>query len=185
MTVLPGDQNGLRIDAGANEIVRRLLRRRKVPVGDVADNRAVDFLRKRRRAIVGAQTGFDMRHADAPVKGDHGGSHGARGVALDDQPIEGGAVEERVDLIEQPRRQAAEALAGGHRIEIEIGFDAERVERLHAHLAVLPGVDDSGGDARRGAEMQDHRRQLDRLGARADDDASAHARAAARSAHVS
>ena len=65
----------------------------------------------------------------------------------------------------------AQILIVAHDVEVDIRTDSEEPEHLVEHLAVLPGRDHQEVElVGRTAGFEDYRRQLDRLGPRAEDD---------------
>jgi hypothetical protein len=103
------------------------------------------------------------------IGGERGG-HGAGRIALDDDAARPLAIEGLAQREQQSRGQGVEALAGRHEIEIDVGRADGRGQRAVEQFAMLAGNADPRFHLRQPAQRRDHRRQLDGLGARAEND---------------
>jgi hypothetical protein len=171
-----GHEHARRIHALAQQVCARALGRCEQQVGEHVGESAVLLLGKRRGRIARSEAGLDVRDGHARVERRERGGEGAGGVALHDHDVRTQGGESAVERREQPRGEIAEPLIRPHHVQIDVGHDAERIEHLPEHLAVLRGGDDHRLQAVGvRATGEDDRRHLDRVRSRADDERDARA----------
>ncbi|MNY51998.1 hypothetical protein D3C86_1876360 [compost metagenome] len=78
-------------------------------------------------------------------------------------------LEDRGELGEHPAREVRQGLARLHEIQVGVRDDAEEVQDLVEHLAVLGGDADLEVQVVGLGDRKNHRRHLDGLGAGAED----------------
>ena len=135
-----------------------------MPACEFAGRDPVELLGKRRLKITGAKTGFDMGERDAEIKRRERRDEQRRGVALRHDHVRLMFADHALERCEQSageNRQRA-----GFRIDRDalVRLDAEPGERLLGQLGVLAGT--QRRQLRMACELQNDRRQLDRLGPR-------------------
>ena len=111
-----------------------------------------------------------MADGDARVKGSHRGTEHGSGIALDEDGRRFRFGEPGGDAREYARRKFWQRLAGSHQAEIDIRLQSERTQRLIKQFAVLAGRDEQRTHLARPTQLSEHRRELDALGARTDDE---------------
>ena len=111
-----------------------------------------------------------MSDGDAGIEGSHGRPEHGGGIALDE---DGGGLrfgEPGGDAGEHARRQFGQRLTGRHEAQIDVGLQSERTQGLIEEFTMLPGGDEQRLHLARTPQFGEHRRELDALGARADDE---------------
>ena len=101
------------------------------------------------REVAGAQARLDVADRNAAVEaGQRRAQHGRR-VALHEHHVGRQLGEGPVGPLDQPGGEPGERLVRLHRLQVGVDGDAEQVDHLLDHLAVLAGVDDHAAAARR------------------------------------
>ena len=113
--------------------------RGKMPIGQTSDQHAVDFLGKRRIPVVRAQARFHVTDRDAVVERGQRTDEGTRRVALHQHGGDRRFRKDGAHFGGHARREIPEILARPHNIEVDIHRDAEIIEDLSGHLAMLGG----------------------------------------------
>ena len=127
---------------------------------------AVRLLGPWRIEIPRAQAGLDMADRHAAVVAREACGERGRGVAVDEDHVGPGRLEDGLQAAQDERGHLREILAGPHHVEVEVGRDPEERQHLVEHLAMLGGHADARREARVGPQGEHDRRHLDRLGPR-------------------
>ena len=157
-------------DALAVEVLRAGRGRREMDVGEHAGDAAVHLLRPGIVLVERAQARLDVADLPALLEGGEARGHRRRRVALDEHPVGPLLLEDGAQAVDHGDRHVVQRLRVLHHVQVVVRLDLEQVEHLVEHLAVLAG-DADPRDELVGAplELLDHRSELDRLRARAED----------------
>ncbi len=125
---------------------------------------------KRLIAVTGAESGFDVTGGNAlEIGGERGGKAGHR-VALHQQHVGANLPEQRRQPFQHPGGDFGRRLRGGHQVQVVIGLEAEDLQHLVQHGAMLGRhADDALETIRRVLQGLHHRRHLDGLRASPED----------------
>jgi len=164
------DEDALRRDPLLEQVLPVQFRGREVQCGQARRKHPVGLFGPGRVEVAGAQACLHVPNRDVVVEGGKGSAEGRGRVALDEDKVGFGLREEAVDGLDRPGGEAGQRLVPLHQVEVHVGLDAEGIEDLVEHLAVLGGDADLTGEARIVLEREDDRGQLDGLGTRAEDD---------------
>ena len=171
MPVLPVTRIAVGRHSFAQQILRRGFGRREVQRRELRRQHAAHLLRKRLPEIAGAQPGLDMRHRHAAIERAQRAAKSSGGVALHHHQVRRFFRQHRVERRHNARRRFGQRLPRPHHVQIVVRSNRERLQRLIEQAAMLRRHNDASfefvGDFQKPAR---HRRQLDRLGARAQDD---------------
>ena len=136
---------------------------------DDACDPPVHLLRPRVAVVERAEARLDVRDARAVMERAEPAGHRRRRVALDEHPV-------WVLVAEDPRQSAEHrdghvrrGLVVAHHVEVVVRPDPEQVEHRIEQLAVLRRDADAHVEAAAALELSDHRSELDRLRAGAED----------------
>ena len=143
-------------------------------IGAHPGDEAVDLLGKRLELVEGAQARLDVAHLHPGIGRRDGRRHGRRRIALHQHPIGPLGGKNRLELGHHPGEHLGGRLAGAHDIEIVVHLDAEQLEHLIEHVAMLSGDADPRLDTGLGPQRRHHRSHLDRLGTGAEDRKNLH-----------
>ena len=139
-------------------------------LGQAVGEAAVGLLRVGIVEGVGAQAGFHVGHGDLAVEGGEcGGERGGR-VAVHQHHVGALGVKEGLQPLEDRRGDVRERLGSAHHAEIVVDGQAERVDHLVEHLAVLTGQARDHPEPSPPVEFQHDRGHLDGLGTGAEAD---------------
>jgi hypothetical protein len=119
--------------------------------------------------VPGAQPGLDVAHWNVPVEGGQRGAEHRGRVALHEDQVGPAPGKVAVDGFDRARGQPGERLARAHEVEVGVRPDAEDVQDLVEHLAVLGRNADAAVETTVDLEPEDHRGQLDGLRPGAED----------------
>ena len=147
--------------AFGEQVAAGLHRRREMPARQTRDHGAVDFFRERAVGITGAQSGFDVCHRDALVKGCQRSGKRCRGVALHHHHVGSVLLVGEGQVFDQAGGEFRQGLVLAHQVQVDVGLEAKTRQRLVQHLAVLPGGAAEQLDTVQVARRLDHGRELD------------------------
>ncbi len=133
----------------------------QVEGGDLGDEPSVALLGEGRAEPAAAQSGLDVDDGDPLVESGQGSGEGGGRVAVDQDRVGGRGGEVVLQAAQRAVGDLGEGLLGGHHFQVDVGGEAEGVEGLVQHLAVLPGGDHDGLEARVVLEGADDGRELD------------------------
>ncbi len=137
-------------------------RRRKMDVGQRADQPAVDLFRKRIVAVVRAQAGLDMGDRHPGVMGRQRRDECRGGIALHDDAIRLCRGDGFAQARHQRGRQVRQLLPRLHDIQVDLRPQPEGIERLSQHFPMLAGGAHHGLELIPSrAQCCDDRRELD------------------------
>lgn len=126
---------------------------------------SLDFFGEGLPLVASAQASLNMAEADAVVVRQEGSGHHGGGIPLGQDPSGAQLFQYGVEMGEDGSSDLGQGLIGAHQVEVNIGNDAEQVEHLVEHLAVLGGDADERFDARRAGELLHHGGHFHGLGA--------------------
>ena len=151
-------------DTLPQQVVARRRRRRKAQARGDRRQAAIEFLGKRAAQIARAQARLDMAEWDVVIETGHGRGHHRGGVALGQQHVRPGLIQNGAQAGQQTRGQFRQRLADGHGVQVDIGLEAEEGEEGIDHVPMLRRR--QHGHFRPGPSRQllDDRRHLDDFG---------------------
>ena len=141
-----------------------------MPLRDAGEEGAIQFLGKWRVAIVRAQAGLDMADWNFVVESGEPPNESGGRVALDKHGIHGMIGKIRAEFCGEDRGKVPELLAWSHDLKIHIGRDAEILEDLLYHLAVLGGRNGNRLEVIGKPKGTDHGSELDGFRTGSDND---------------
>ena len=145
------------------EVGARLLGRGKVPRGQRARELAVGLLGPGGVEVAGPEPCLHVRHGDLPVVAREASRERGSGVAVHQHQVGSEGFEHPAHAAQHRAGDVGQVLPRGHDVEVEVRAEAEEVEHLVEHLAVLGGDAEPRLEARVGCERPRQRRHLDRL----------------------
>src|SRR5439155_1750741 len=163
------------VDGLAQEVLSRALRRREVEVSEEVDDAAVRLFRERPAHVARAEPGFDVGDPRPTVERGQAGGESGRRITLNDDPVRALGLDDRGGAGQHGGGQRREGLVRSHEREVVVGHDVEEIQDRLEHLAVLTGDAHADVELIPDPELTDDRAELDRFGARAEDDEDAHA----------
>ncbi len=141
------------------------------PVSQMGCQAAVDLFRVRGEAVLGPESGLDMRHGNPLVKGRQAGDESRGRVALSDDHIRTIFSKYLGDAGKNPGRHLFQLLAGPHDVEVMMDGDVKQACDLVEQVAMLGrGANRQPEIFRAAFQLMDNRRQLDGFRARSEDD---------------
>ena len=161
---------------GGLQVRGRLSRGGEVQLGQLGDQAPIRLLRKGIKQVVGAQAGLHMTHRNLLIEGSQSTGKSRGGVALHQHQIGALIGEFLLQSLQGRTGHVGERLVGGHQGQIVIGLQIEEIHHLAHHLAMLTGEHHPGAEILGRQKRQDHRGQLDRLRAGAQNDRDQRAR---------
>ena len=164
-----GNLDTIFIDAFPAQVRCRTAGRGEVQGRERSRDLAVHLLGPWRVDIARAQARLDMADRNLLVIGGHGGGHGGRRVAMDENPVGLHLLKGSFQPFENRTGDMGETLRGAHHVEIAVGNDPEQVRDLHQHLAMLACQADARANIVTGLQRLNDRCHLDRLGPSAKD----------------
>ena len=112
-----------------------------------------------------------MANGDPSVERGKGRAHRGRGVALDEDEARPLGGEHRIQTEQCSSGENRERLILGHELQIEVRLQTEGAQRAVEEVAMLPCGDEPWEESPSApAHLEGDRGELDRLGARAEDD---------------
>jgi hypothetical protein len=154
----------------AAEILRGAFGGREMQRAQTGGEDAIELFREWLAHVAGAQAGFHVAYGNARIERGQGAAKSGGGVALHQDDVGPFGGEHALERRQNARRRLRQRLSRLHQVEIVVGRDAEDLQYLIEHLAMLRG------DAafhlefgRTGAQMEQHRAELDGFRPRAED----------------
>jgi len=169
-----GDADGTVGDGFVEQALACTLGGRKVQRRDATDDAAIHLFGPGGVDVAGAQACLDMADGHLLIKRREAGRHGGGGVAVHQQQVVAGALEDVAQAQEDVAGDVGEVLPRLHDVEVMVGADVEQVQHLVEHLTVLGGDAHLCLDGRVGGQGVDDRCHLDGLGAGAENGKDSH-----------
>ncbi len=156
-----GADHGVGVDVLALQVGGAGRRRGQVERGQLRRQPPVDLLGIRRVHIARAEARLHVRHRDLVIEGGQRPDEGGRGVTLHHHQIGLLLGDQPVQAAQGPLRHTGEGLTVPADVEIVVRNQAEQVEHLVEHAAMLAGDHDPGFEVRGVLQGQDERSHLD------------------------
>jgi hypothetical protein len=152
----------------ANQILPVRFGRGKVKRGEPGREHSVCLLWPRRLEVACAQPGFDVPNGNVMVKGSQRRAKNSGSVTLYEHQVWFLDRKILIHRLNGAGRQICQRLIGAHQIEVCVWFDLKNLQHLIKHLPVLTGYADVADDPLFALQCDNHRSQLDGLGASAE-----------------
>lgn len=166
-----GDGDAVRTDAFVQQVLACAFGGSEVEGAELAVEASVHLFGPRAVDVVGAQTGLDVAHGYLLVVGGQGGQGRCGGVAMYQHHVGFRLLQNAAHSEQDARGEVVEILSGLHEVEVVVGTDAEDVEYLVEHLAVLSGDADEHAEMLRSPlQLHHHGSHLDGLRTSTEDD---------------
>ena len=151
------------------QILSRLLCRRKMVLRNHADRLPVKFLRKRRIQLIGAQPRLHVSHRNLHIKAGQRGGEGRRRVAMHQHKVGFRLGQHVFQLLHHAGGDVKKRLSVLHDRQIVIRRDVKRAEHLIEHLSVLSGHAAERPDVFSRPQLLNQRTHFNGLRPRAED----------------
>jgi hypothetical protein len=163
-----GYDNPCRSDTLAKKSLLCSLSRSEVKICNTTGKAAVDLFRKWICFILRTKACLNVPYRDTAVECSKASYEGCCRVALNEDQIRARVQQDTIQSTDRVSRKKSQRLSRPHDVEVVVWVDPKNIEDLIKHVAMLGRRDRDDSEVSPFLELEDDRRELDRVRTRAE-----------------